>query len=366
MRIMDARSSQDGYRRARLLLDRLRSKFRRVAWIGLEHEFYFTEGQDPAWGRVLALYRQGAAGVAEVVPERGEGQHELVFSPSPNIDLISRSHSQAVSLLRSAADSVGVPVSFMSRPFRDRLGSSLQVSISLRDEAGVSTFDGPLGSKKETLQVVNGMLTTARPLMTAFAPTSNCYQRYQRLIFEDELFSPATLSWCYGTRTAAIRIPWTTGMPGGARVEHRLPGAAADPGNAIAAVLYGVYLGLVLGVPPAIPKLLGKAIQSADLTLPATLQAARRLPLPEFFATSGGGLPGSELRVSAATAEALSLAARLVCLPPPRLVPDTPITTIWGRNGSSHWTVKQSAISASVRGCADRAPLLTVRSRHGQ
>ena len=264
MRIMDARSSKDGYDRARLLLDQIRSGFRRVAWIGLEHEFYFTDGQDPAWGRVLALYRQEAARIAEVTCERGQGQHELAFPPSPDVALIARHHSQAVSLLRQAADTVGVPVSFQSRPFLDRLGSSLQVSISLRDEADTPTFYRPPGRKEEsaeTLQVVNGMLTTARAQMTAFAPTPNCYLRYQRLIFEDELFSPATLSWGYGTRAVAIRIPRTRGTPEEARIEHRLPGAAADPGNAIAAALHGVYLGLVLGIPPAIPKLLGEAIR---------------------------------------------------------------------------------------------------------
>lgn len=293
---MDARSSRDGYRRARLLLDRLRGDFQRVAWIGLEHEFYFTDGQAPAWQQVLARYRREAGGMAEIVPERGQGQHELVFPPSCDIEFISQIHSWAVSVLRSAADRVGVPVSFWSRPFRDRLGSSLQVSISLRDEADTPTFYRPPGDKKEnaeTLQVVNGMLTAARPLMTAFAPTPNCYQRYQRLIFEDELFSPATLSWGYGIRSAAIRIPWTGGTPREARVEHRLPGAAADPGDAIVAVLYGAYLGLELGAPPAIPRLLGKAVQSAHLPLPKTLQAAERLPMPEFFISEAGKTVGS-------------------------------------------------------------------------
>jgi glutamine synthetase len=291
---MDARSRRDGYRRAQLLLDRFREDFRRVAWIGLEHEFYFTDGQSAAWQQVLARYRREAGGLVEIAPERGRGQYELVFPPSSDIEFIARIHSRAVSALRSAADRVGVPVSFTSRPFRDRLGSSLQVSISLRDEASTPMFYRPPGDKTENaevLQTVNGMLAAARPLMTAFAPTPNCYQRYQRLIMEDELFSPATLSWGYGTRTAAIRIPRTGGTPGEARVEHRLAGAAADPSNAIAAVLYGAYLGLELGTPPAIPRLLGKAVQGADVALPKTLRAAERWPMPDFF-TSIGNIPG--------------------------------------------------------------------------
>lgn len=286
---MDAPSSRDGYCRARLLLDRLRSDFQRVAWMGLEHEFYFTDGRTPAWQQVLARYRREASGTVEVVAERGPGQYELVFPPSCDIEFISQIHPWAVSALRSAADRVGVPVSFRSRPFRNRLGSSLQVSISLRDEAGTPTFcrrHGDTTENAEVLYAVNGMLATARPLMTAFAPTPNCYQRYQRLIFEDELFSPATLSWSHGTRSAAIRIPWTGDTPGEARVEHRLPGAAADPGDAIPAVLYGVYLGLALGVPPTIPRMLGTAVDSADVLLPTTLQAAQRYPVPEFFTSA--------------------------------------------------------------------------------
>jgi glutamine synthetase len=286
---MDARSRRDGYRRAQLLRDRLLGDFRRVAWIGLEHEFYFTAGQAPAWQQVLARYRREAGGLVEVAPERGRGQYELVFPPSPDLEFIARIHSWAVSALRSAADRAGVPVSFMSRPFRDRLGSSLQVSISLRDEASRPMFYRPPGGKTENaevLQTVNGMLTSARPLMTAFAPTPNCYQRYQRLIMEDELFSPATVSWGYGTRAAAIRIPSTGGTPGEARVEHRLAGAAADPSTAIPAVLYGAYLGLGLRARPAIPKLLGKAVHDADVTLPKTLEEAERWPRPEFFTSS--------------------------------------------------------------------------------
>jgi glutamine synthetase len=286
---MDARSRRDGYRRAQLLRDRLLGDFRRVAWIGLEHEFYFTAGQAPAWQQVLARYRREAGGLVEVAPERGRGQYELVFPPSPDLEFIARIHSWAVSALLSAADRAGVPVSFMSRPFRDRLGSSLQVSISLRDEASTPMFYRPPGGKTENaevLQTVNGMLTSARPLMTAFAPTPNCYQRYQRLIMEDELFSPATVSWGYGTRAAAIRIPSTGGTPGEARVEHRLAGAAADPSTAIPAVLYGAYLGLGLRARPAIPKLLGKAVHDADVTLPKTLEEAERWPRPEFFTSS--------------------------------------------------------------------------------
>lgn len=283
---MDARSRREGYRRAQLLLDQLRGDFHRVAWIGLEHEFYFTDGQASDWDEVLAHYRRETHGMVEVAPERGRGQHELVFPPSADIEFITRIHSWAVSALRSGAERVGVPVSFRSRPFLDRLGSSLQVSISLRDEAGSSTFYRPPGDKTErpeVLQTVNGMLTAALPLMTAFAPTVNCYQRYQRLVFEDELFSPASLSWSYGTRTSAIRIPWTGGTPGEARVEHRLAGAAADPGTAIPAVLYGVYRGLELETPPTIPRLISMAAAGTEVALPKSLQEAQRLPLPEFF-----------------------------------------------------------------------------------
>jgi glutamine synthetase len=279
MRVMDARSSRDGYQRAQTLLDRIRDEFQRVAWIGLEHEFYFTDGQVCAWHQLLRRYRRQTGGLIKAVPERGRGQHELVFPPAPDIESIAQLHSWSMSALRSEADLAGVPVSFRSRPFRDRLGSSLQVSISLRDEVGTPTFYRALGDRREnteSLRVVNGMLTTALSQMTAFAPTPNCYQRYQRLIAEDELFSPATLSWSYSTRSAAIRIP-RGGTPGEARIEHRLPGAAAHPGDAISAVLYGVYVGLERGVLPAIPKLLGKEVQSTDVPLPKTFRAAERV-----------------------------------------------------------------------------------------
>jgi glutamine synthetase len=252
--------------RSEQLADRIASEFGLIPYLGVEHEFYVT---GPGEQALLSCYRKVVRDGFQVVEERGIGQYELVFPPSSDMSAIATAHARATAALKTAAASAGAGVSFASRPFPDRLASALQVSVSLRDKAGAPVFyraPGEGGLPAELLWTVNGLLVTAPSLMRVFAPTGNCYERYQCRSYEDSLFTPCTLSWGCDNRSAAIRIPRAGVEPGTARVEHRLPGAAAPLAEVISAVLHGVRTGLAAGSAPAIPRLYGRAIDTLDET----------------------------------------------------------------------------------------------------
>jgi glutamine synthetase len=252
--------------RSEQFADRIASEFGLIPYIGVEHEFYVT---GPGEQALVSRYRTVVRDAVQVVEERGAGQYELIFAPSSDMSAIAAAHAWATAALKTAAASTGAGLSFASRPFPDRLGSALQVSVSLRDETGAPVFyraPGAGGLPVELLRTVNGLLVTARSLMHFFAPTSNCYERYQCRSYEDSLFTPCTLSWGCDNRSAAIRIPRAGVEPGTARVEHRLAGAAAPLAEVIAAVLHGIQTGLAVGTVPAIPRLYGRAIDTLDET----------------------------------------------------------------------------------------------------
>ncbi|MFP3541277.1 glutamine synthetase, partial [Pseudomonas sp. SIMBA_044] len=85
--------------------------------------------------------------------------------------------------------------------------------------------------------VTAGMLKTMREAQLVFAPFANSYRRFQ-----PGSFAPVDLTWGYGHRGTAIRIPDMNGPA--ARVEHRVAGADANPYLLLAAILGGMLLGL--------------------------------------------------------------------------------------------------------------------------
>ncbi len=72
---------------------------------------------------------------------------------------------------------------------------------------------------------------------TGLRPFANSYRRFQ-----PGSFAPVDLTWGYGHRGTAIRIPDMNGPA--ARVEHRVAGADANPYLLLAVILGGMLLGL--------------------------------------------------------------------------------------------------------------------------
>lgn len=99
----------------------------------------------------------------------------------------------------------------------------------------------------ESLQmhyVISGLLYTLADLMLAFAPTRECYLRYEEPSFPQVFFSPTRISWGTDNQSVALRIPPCAARPETRRIEHRVPGGSANIEHVLSAVLIGVYYGL--------------------------------------------------------------------------------------------------------------------------
>lgn len=89
-----------------------------------------------------------------------------------------------------------------------------------------------------------GMLSTLQDCGVIFRPTVNSFRRFSVLAW-----CPENVSWGYDNRSAALRVI-AYPEPTAYRIEHRVPGADANPYLSLAAMLAGGHLGLVNDMVP--------------------------------------------------------------------------------------------------------------------
>jgi glutamine synthetase len=174
--------------------------------------------------------------------------------------------------VKTAAQRRGLMASFMSRWSLDWPGQGGHIHLSLQDLDGGAAFhaaDAPDGIADTMRQFVAGQRALAPELCAMFAPTVNAYTR-----LAPGAWAPTRANWGVDNRTCALRaIP---GAPGAQRVEHRVPGADANPYLALAAALGSGLWGVEQALDPG-PPLVGNAYEGqADpgVALPETLDAA--------------------------------------------------------------------------------------------
>jgi glutamine synthetase len=107
-------------------------------------------------------------------------------------------------------------------------------------EPGANAFTG--GAPGEELsepgrRYTAGVLATMREFTALFAPTPNSYKR-----FTPYSWAGTSVTWSHENRSTGLRV--VTGAPDATRLEHRLPGADANPYIVIAACLAGGLHGL--------------------------------------------------------------------------------------------------------------------------
>ena len=136
-----------------------------------------------------------------------------------------------------AAKKHGLKSTCMAKPYSDHAGSGLHVHASILDAHGKNILDAQGGDPTLLKSITAGMLKTMRDAQLIFAPFANSYRRFQ-----PGSFAPVDIDWGIGHRGTAIRLPETDGP--GARIEHRVAGADANPYLLLAAILGGMLLGL--------------------------------------------------------------------------------------------------------------------------
>lgn len=179
--------------------------------------------------------------------------------------------------IKVLAQKSGLMATFMAKWNSQLPGSSGHVHQSLmKRRGGKNLFWGgarkaPMGGMSALMQqYMAGQLALMPEYAVMLEPTVNSYKRTAPSTLS---WAPANVTWGVDNRTAALRA--IVAGPKATRVEHRLPGADANPYLAIAASLasglYGVQHKLKLSNPvanaytaeaPAIPRTLKEANQA--------------------------------------------------------------------------------------------------------
>ncbi len=169
--------------------------------------------------------------------EFGPGQFEINLLHRPDALAAADDCIYLKRVAEQAAKRHGLKSTCMAKPYSDHAGSGLHVHASIVDKDGRNILDAKGGEPKLLKSVTAGMLKSMREAQLVFAPFANSYRRFQ-----PGSFAPVDLTWGYGHRGTAIRIPDMNGPA--ARIEHRVAGADANPYLLLAAILGGMLLGL--------------------------------------------------------------------------------------------------------------------------
>lgn len=179
-----------------------------------------------------------------VIAEYGPGQFEINLT---HVADAARACDQAIlfkRVVRSVAMRHGYRATFMAKVYGDQVGSGCHIHTSVLDADGKNVFSSDSDGPSDTLlHAVAGCLATAPDVTAIFAPHLNSYRR-----FAPGAFAPAQLNWGGDHRDVAVRLPEVSGQ--GARLEHRLAGADANPYLLVAAVLAGMLHGMEAGEKP--------------------------------------------------------------------------------------------------------------------
>jgi glutamine synthetase len=202
-----------------------------------------------------------------------------VLEAAIKVDNVVEAADRAVvfkTFVKALAQRRGLMATFMSRWSLDWPGQGGHIHMSLQHLDGASAFHDPgaPATMSETMRYfVGGQQTLLPELCTMFAATVNAYTR-----LVPGHWAPTRATWGVDNRTCALRV--IPGSPASQRVEHRVPGADANPYLALAAALGSGLWGIEHHIEPSAPSA-GNAYENARdsaAALPASLgEAAQRL-----------------------------------------------------------------------------------------
>lgn len=175
-------------------------------------------------------------------------------------------------LVRGVARSHGMTATFMAQPLAGVDGSGMHLHFSLQDGRGRNVFAGhppvdrPDAWAPALRHAIAGLIGTLPGSLAILAPNANSYRR-----LGPGSFLTTRPSWGYNHRQVAVRIPPSD--PVNARLEHRPPGADANPYLVMAALLAGAHHGMKTGTEPPPMVAEGERLEETSGEAPAWEQA---------------------------------------------------------------------------------------------
>jgi glutamine synthetase len=184
----------------------------------------------------LAQGLPSSTAISEYAPGQFEINLQHVADP-----LLACDHAVLLRrLIRGVARRHGLAATFMAKPFAEHGGSGQHVHVSLRDAAGNNLLvDGTEPGKPGPAlrHAVAGLVAHMAESMAVFCPNPNSFRRLR-----PGSFAPVSPKWGYNHRNLAVRIPLSG--PADLRIEHRVPGADANPYLVMAAILAALHAGI--------------------------------------------------------------------------------------------------------------------------
>lgn len=199
--------------------------------------------------------------------ELGPGFFEYALAPLDALracDAATRSRQY----FRDLCAERGLLATFMAKYRIEASGSGGHIHQSVaRDGVNVFSHDGS-GLSDVGMKYLGGLVSTMDELTVLFNPLLNSYKRLNAGFFVAE-----RATWGLDNRNAACRVIQNAGASA-TRIEHRRPGADANPYLAAAGMLAGGLHGLREQLNPGEPLAVGAEVTSTGTPLPRTLADA--------------------------------------------------------------------------------------------
>lgn len=230
------------------LTERFMEDLSLLPFFAAEIEFYLTDTPENFDHKNFLIALIGTCNEKEiplegVETEKGNNQLELKIYPQETPQILAENIIQLKKLATSIANKFGYNANFSSKPFSDEPGSGMHINLSLHNPDGSNVFEKARGVEEETdtmYQALAGLITTMPESMHYFAPTDDCYKRFDPM----SPHIPTTISWGGNNRTTALRIPASTAFTERRHIEHRVPSCESDPFAVLTVILAGVYYGI--------------------------------------------------------------------------------------------------------------------------
>lgn len=254
------------------LNSKLVEKFRIHLKLAFELEFYILGSnvdkiQTDFFNECYSKFRANNILTSKFYAESAPRQFEISIEPLECPKKAAVSILKIKNILKYVGFRFGYKINFESKPFEEFSGSALHVNISLHDTDGNNLLKKKVGDEEENglvKKVIAGLCETMIESMIFFAPSKESYKRFQRNRNNENFpydFAPVKVSWGGNNRTTAIRIPTCTFDQDSRHIEHRVPGADANPIMVTIIILFGIYYGIENELDLKYEKLFGNAFE---------------------------------------------------------------------------------------------------------
>jgi len=227
------------------------------------------ETMDAFWAPVDAALRDVGVGLLRIEKERGDHQYELITTITTP-ETLAQWLEAMKSIITAQANMMDVRLTFDAKAFEGQPSSGLHLHLHLADGEGINAYHKTSEWTSDVLRwSLGGLLADLPRALPVFCP--GAYSMYR---FDDADHVPKIAGWGVNNRYCALRIPMEND-PYHKRIEHRVPGADADPRAAITLMLEAVVTGLREKIEPP-PQEYGKPTVGflQSLTLAASSQLA--------------------------------------------------------------------------------------------